>query len=146
MADTTKEFTKSELEGKTKVNLINVILQLQKDNQRLSSNIKLLEKKLIAKRAETVVTEGTSVTTLQFGNLYPLTESWINKIRFVLKQVNRPMRSEEIIAVLINNDRLFRTFRNKGKYLSTYLTRAKDSGRIIVLQRPGEKSKWYELP
>lgn len=141
------KITKQILIAKTKGSLVNLVLKLQDENQKLHSKITLIEMRLknTFRKSKTIDDE-PNPATLQFGNAYPLSDSWINKILFVLKQVKRPMRSAEIILVLTNNDRLFRTFKNKEKYLSTYLTRAKNSKRIIVTQSDGEKSKWYELP
>lgn len=138
-------YTKASLNTKTKAELIKLIGGLQRQNKALKQQLgnKTAKDK---ERALRPVVDEDGISALRLGVNYPLTASWIEKMLFILKTVNRPMRSAEIIEVLINNDVLFRAFKNKEKILSTYLNRAKNSKRILVTEQTGIKGKWYDLP
>lgn len=139
------DYTKASLHAKTKAELIKLIVALQRQNKALKAQLENKKKK-DKERALRPVVDEDGIRTLRLGANYPLTASWIEKVLFVLKTVNRPMRSNEIIEVLMNHDVLFRAFKNKEKILSTYLNRAKNSKRILVTEQTGIKGKWYDLP
>ena len=139
------DYSKTVLTTKTKVELIKLVLGLNRQNKALKEQLEDKKKKEKERALRPVVNE-EAITTLRLGADYPLTASWMEKVLFILKTVNRPMRSAEIIEVLMNNDVLFRTFKSKEKILSTYLTRAKTAKRILVTEKAGIRAKWYDLP
>ena len=65
---------------------------------------------------------------------------------FVLKEAKRPLRSSDIIEVLLKNDITFRTITNKQKGLSTHLTKALKYGRIIGTKQKGQNGYVFSLP
>ena len=95
---------------------------------------------------QSVAEEYKRVADLKLGNSFDINASWIDKIVFVLKDANRPLRSAEIIEVLLKNDITFRTITNKQKGLSTHLTKALKYGRIIGTRQKGQNGYVFSLP
>lgn len=95
---------------------------------------------------QSVAEEYKRVADLKLGNSFDINASWIDKIIFVLKEANRPLRSVEIIEVLLKNDITFRTITNKQKGLSTHLTKALKYGRIIGTKQKGQNGYVFSLP
>jgi hypothetical protein len=95
---------------------------------------------------QSVAEEYKRVADLKLGNSFDINASWIDKIVFVLKEANRPLRSAEIIEVLLKNDITFRTITNKQKGLSTHLTKALKYGRIIGTKQKGQNAYVFSLP
>jgi hypothetical protein len=83
---------------------------------------------------------------LKLGNTFNANASWVDKIVFVLKDAGRPLRSSEIIEILLKNDITFRTITNKQKGLSTHLTKALSYGRIIGEKQKGQNGYLFRLP
>ena len=83
---------------------------------------------------------------LKLGKAYNIDATWIDKIVFVLKAAGRPLRSSEIIEVLLKNDVTFRTITNYQKGLSTHLTKALNYGRIIGTKQKGQNGYLFSLP
>jgi hypothetical protein len=50
------------------------------------------------------------VADLKLGNTFNANASWVDKIVFVLKEADRPLRSSDIIDVLLKNDISFYLF------------------------------------
>lgn len=86
------------------------------------------------------------VADLKLGNSFNANASWVDKIVFVLKEAGRPLRSSEIIEVLLKNDITFRTITNKQKGLSTHLSKALKYGRIIGEKQKGQNGYLFSLP
>ena len=95
---------------------------------------------------QSVAEEYKRVADLKLGNSFDINASWIDKIVFVLKEANRPLRSADIIEVLLKNDITFRTITNKQKGLSTHLTKALKYGRIIGTKQKGQNGYVFSLP
>ena len=83
---------------------------------------------------------------LKLGNTYNINAAWIDKIVFILKAGGRPMRSSEIIEVLLKNDVTFRTLTDHQKGLSAHLTKALKYGRIIGTKQKGQNGYVFSLP
>lgn len=83
---------------------------------------------------------------IKLGNVYNVNWNWVDKIVFILKQANRPMRSADIIEVLYKNDIEFRTWTDPQKSLSPHLTKALKYGRIIGEKQKGQNGYLYSLP
>jgi hypothetical protein len=83
---------------------------------------------------------------LKFGNTYNVNWTWVDKIVFVLKKADRPLRSSEIIEYLTKNDGAFRYWENPQKSLSAHLTKARKYGRIIGIRQKGQNGYLFKLP
>ena len=86
------------------------------------------------------------VADLKLGNTFNANATWVDKIVFVLKEAGRPLRSSDIIDILLKNDISFRTITNKQKGLSTHLTKALKYGRIIGTKQNGQNRYLFSLP
>ena len=93
-----------------------------------------------------ITEEYKRIADLKLGNAFNINASWIDKIVFVLKEAGRPLRSADIIDVLLKNDITFRTITNKQKGLSTHLTKALKYGRIIGTKQKGQNGYLFSLP
>lgn len=116
----------------------------KKEIEFLNKKIKELFKKLA--QEEVYKEQYKKVADLKLGNTFNANASWVDKIVFVLKEANRPLRSSEIIEVLLKNDIAFRTITNKQKGLSTHLTKALGYGRIIGTKQKGQNGYLFSLP
>lgn len=146
------------LQQKSKEELIAYVLDLQKRDKELFdlllSNFergkekdkknKDLEENLIKTRVE--MADYKRVADLTLGRTYDIRATWIDKIVFVLKAAERPLRSSEIIAVLWKADPFFRTLTDKQKGLSAHLTKALKYGRIIGIKQKGQNGYLFSLP
>lgn len=86
------------------------------------------------------------VADLKLGKAYDINANWIDKIVFVLKAARRPLRSSEILNILLKNDIAFRTLADQRKALSAHLNRAMKYGRIIGKKYKGENGYSFKLP
>ena len=146
------------LQGQTKEELINRLLDLQQRDKELVEKYKLHTKEiqnykirfeeLFKMHAHTqIITEDYKrIVDLKLGNTYNINNTWINKIVFVLKAAGRPLRSSEIIEVLSKNDLTFRTLTDPQKGLSAHLTKALKYGRIIGTKQKGQNGYLFSLP
>lgn len=153
----------------TKQELVDKVLELQEANKKLfddyakihrskknntatsKKEIAFLNSKieeLLSKLAKEQVykEQYKKVADLKLGNTFNANASWVDKIVFVLKEANRPLRSSEIIEILLKNDIAFRTITNKQKGLSTHLTKALGYGRIIGTKQKGQNGYLFSLP
>jgi hypothetical protein len=165
-----KYLGKLVLEQSSKDELINKVLQLQERDKELmdkltamyqskreageshketieeyKKRIEELIKKLV--HYEVVSEEYKRVADLKLGNTYNINATWIDKIVFVLKAAGRPLRSSEIIEVLLKNDMMFRTLTgDHQKGLSAHLTKALKYGRVIGTKQKGQNGYMFSLP
>jgi hypothetical protein len=153
----------------TKQELVDKVLELQEANKKLfddyakihrskknntatsKKEIAFLNSKieeLLSKLAKEQVykEQYKKVADLKLGNTFNANASWVDKIVFVLKEANRPLRGSEIIEILLKNDIAFRTITNKQKGLSTHLTKALGYGRIIGTKQKGQNGYLFSLP
>jgi hypothetical protein len=104
--------------------LIKLVLDLQLKNSGLESDLKFHKEKInelfeklvhfeqeIAQQ-KLISEKHLQAFDLKLGNTFNINATWIDKIVFVLKSTGRPMRSSEIIEVLLKNDKTFRTGMN----------------------------------
>lgn len=164
-----KYLGKLVLEQSSKDELINKVMQLQERDKELMDKLTAMYnskreageshketieeykkriEELIKKLAhyEVVAEEYKRVADLKLGNTYNINATWIDKIVFVLKAAGRPLRSSEIIDVLLKNDMMFRTLTDHQKGLSAHLTKALKYGRIIGTKQKGQNGYIYSLP
>lgn len=80
------------------------------------------------------------------GEGYDRSFSWISKIVFTLKAVDKPLRSVELIAILERKEPILLNHHNKGKFLSAYLNTAVKYGRIVQQKVNGVRGYYYLLP
>lgn len=71
--------------------------------------------------------------------------SWINKIVFILKKMNRPLLSSEMIAFITPYEQLLQQSRHKAQAFSAHLTKAVKYGRIRTYKLPGARGYYYVL-
>lgn len=110
----------------------------------LNRNVNELYRKLATE--EVYKEHYKKVADLKLGNTFNANATWVDKIVFVLKEASRPLRSSDIIDVLLKNDISFRTITNKQKGLSTHLTKALKYGRIIGTKQKGQNGYLFSLP
>jgi hypothetical protein len=87
-----------------------------------------------------------SISDVKLDEAYNKCKSWIDKIVFVLQIAGRPLRSSEIISMLIKYDSNFGELANPQKVLSTYFTKALKYGRIIGDKQRGQNGYLFRLP
>ncbi|MBA3662917.1 MAG: hypothetical protein H0W61_01745 [Bacteroidetes bacterium] len=165
-----KYLGKLVLEQSSKDELINKVLQLQERDKELMDKLTNLYQskreagechketieeykkrivELIKKLThyEVVAEEYKRVADLKLGNTYNINATWIDKIVFVLKASGRPLRSSEIVDILLKNDMMFRTLTgDHQKGLSAHLTKALKYGRIIGTKQKGQNGYIFSLP
>ena len=157
------------LDSQTKAELINKIMELQErdkewfdkysnlykskkeSEKRLEERIKEYESRMeevfkMHAQGQVITEEYKRLVDLKLGNTYNINATWIDKIVFVLKAAGRPMRSAEIIDVLLKNDMTFRTLTDHQKGLSAHLTKALKYGRIIGEKQAGQNGYLFSLP
>lgn len=152
------EITQAEMELLDKNQLIELSLKLQR---HCASTMKMLKNSFNAqvKCNEELRAANAEIAKLQkgfegmkgydsvnLGKTYNINATWIDKIVFVLKQTGRPMRSSEIIEVLLANDVAFGTLSNPQKGLSTHITKALKYGRIVGKRQKGRNGYLLSLP
>lgn len=158
------------LQHQTKDELINKIMELQERDKELvdlysnlykskresdkshQEDIKGYKKRIeelvkqLAK-SEVVSEEYKRVADLKLGNTYNINATWIDKIVFILKAAGRPLRSSEIVEILLKNDIMFRTLTgDHQKGLSAHLTKALKYGRIVGVKQKGQNGYLFSLP
>jgi hypothetical protein len=164
-----KYIGKFVLQTQSKEELIQKVLELQDRDKKLveqyeelyrakreSDKIHKAEMKAYESRFENVFRlhaeseiikdDYKKLVDLKLGNTYNINATWIDKIVFVLKAAGRPLRSSEIIDILLKNDVTFRTLTDPQKGLSTHLTKALKYGRIIGAKQKGQNGYIFSLP
>lgn len=77
---------------------------------------------------------------------YDKTWSWVNKIVFVLKKVNRPLLSSEIIEFVTPYELGLQYSRHRAQAFSANLNKAVKYGRVQTFKLPGSRGYYYVLP
>ena len=72
--------------------------------------------------------------------------SWVNKIVFVLKKINRPLLSAEIIAFIIPHEPVLQYSHHKAQAFSANLNKAVKYGRVRAYKLAGSRGYYYVLP
>jgi hypothetical protein len=72
--------------------------------------------------------------------------SWINKIIYILRELDKPSTSSDIVNLMLEFDEDLRFTYEKVKYLSPHFTKASKYGRIIQHKIKGIKGYYYILP
>ncbi len=153
------------LQQQTKEQLIKKVSELQEQHKKLAEeNIDLYKSQLenekviedyetrfemlfrMHAQTEIIKEDYKRIVDLKLGNTYNINATWIDKIVFVLKAAKRPLRSKEIIEVLLKNDPMFRTLTDPQKGLSAHLTAALKYGRIIGTKEKGQNGYVFSVP
>jgi len=86
------------------------------------------------------------IADLKLGKTYNVNATWIDKIVFVLKAAGRPLRSSEIIEILLKNDNTIISLTDIQRKLPPNLTKALKYGRIIGEKQKGQNGYLFRLP
>lgn len=78
--------------------------------------------------------------------IYNRNWTWITKIEYILKKCTRPMKSSEIITMLLPHESSLNITGEPQKYLSGYLNKAVKYQRILTHKIPGIRGYFYVLP
>lgn len=71
--------------------------------------------------------------------------SWVNKIVFVLKKLDRPLLSTEIIAYITPREPVLQHSHTKAQTFSANLTKAVKYGRVKAYKLLGSRGYYYVL-
>ncbi|MCF8450012.1 MAG: hypothetical protein K9G49_09110 [Taibaiella sp.] len=77
---------------------------------------------------------------------YNKSRTWVSKIVFIIAKANKPLRSAEIIALLLRREPVLHEKESKEKFLSPSLTSATKSKRLFPYKLPGVRGNFYCLP
>jgi hypothetical protein len=72
--------------------------------------------------------------------------SWITKIIFVITQSGRPLCFSELYAIMLKKDTQLGSHTNPKTYLSTALSKAKQTKRLLTHKVAGVRGDYYCLP
>lgn len=72
--------------------------------------------------------------------------SWVNKIVFVLKKIDRPLPSSEIIEFITPYEPVLKHSRFRPQAFSAHLHKAVKYGRVIAYKLGGSRGYYYTLP
>ena len=149
---------------KTVVNALNDITNMAKGNDistlRLEIRLKRLKSDLEYKQeqlnnAEAQLNEAISENKklrkqLNQPNVtkdeYEYNRTWISKIVFMVTNANKPLRSVEIIALLLPREPVLNQKVSKEKFISPFLNSAMQYERLIPFKLKGVRGNYYCLP
>lgn len=77
---------------------------------------------------------------------YNKSRTWVSKIVFIIAKANKPLRSAEIIALLLRREPVLHEKESKEKFISPSLNSAIKSKRLIPYKLPGVRGNFYCLP
>ncbi len=77
---------------------------------------------------------------------YNKSRTWVSKIVFVIAKANKPLRSAEIIALLLRREPVLHEKESKEKFISPSLNSAIKSKRLFPYKLPGVRGNFYCLP
>ncbi|WP_133162762.1 hypothetical protein [Flavipsychrobacter stenotrophus] len=79
-------------------------------------------------------------------NQYNHRDTWINKIAFIIATANKPLRSVDIIALLLMKEPVLEQKTSKEKFISAFLNIAVKYNRLIPFKLRGIRGNFYCLP
>ena len=77
---------------------------------------------------------------------YNKSRTWASKIVFIIANANKPLRSAEIIGLLLRREPVLHEKESKEKFISPSLNSAIKSKRLIPYKLPGVRGNFYCLP
>ncbi|HMG68614.1 MAG TPA: hypothetical protein VK588_13040 [Chitinophagaceae bacterium] len=149
---------------KTVANTLNDITSMEKSDdisaQRLAIRIKRLRSDLEFKQeqlnnAEAQLKEAISENKKLRRQLnqskvpkdgYEYNRTWISKIVFIVTNADKPLRSVEIIAMLLPREPVLNEKVSKEKFISPFLNSAMQYERLIPYKLKGVRGNYYCLP
>jgi hypothetical protein len=149
---------------KTVVNALNDITSMAKGNDistlRLEIRLKRLKSDLEYKqeqlnKAEAQLKEAISENKklrkqLNQPNVtkdgYEYNRTWISKIVFMVTNADKPLRSVEIIALLLPREPVLNQKVSKEKFISPFLNSAMQYERLIPFKLKGVRGNYYCIP
>ena len=142
----------------------NRIIHMEKSNEKTPSLHELVGKKLKnrleskQKELEKAITQLKQVASeneilkkqlKQYTNPkdeYNYSRTWISKIVFIVTRADKPLRSAEIIALLLKNEPVLNEKTSKEKFISPFLNSAMQYKRLIPYKLKGVRGNYYCLP
>ena len=131
----------------------NPTLRLDIRVEKLKSDLKNKQKKLDDTQAqlERVISENEQLRK-QLNRQkkpkagYDSSRTWISKIVFILTNSDKPLRSAEIIALLVPKEPVLNEKASKEKFISPFLNSAMRYQRLIPFKLKGVRGNYYCLP
>ena len=77
---------------------------------------------------------------------YENSRTWISKIVFMVMNANKPLRSVEIITLLLPREPVLHEKVSKEKFISPFLNSAMQYERLIPFKLKGVRGNYYCLP
>ena len=149
---------------KTVVNTLNDIISMEKSNdisslrlemriKRLKNNLKDKQERInnIEAQLKEAISENKKLRKqVNQPNVpkdeYENNRTWISKIVFMVTNANKPLRSVEIIALLLPREPVLNQKVSKEKFISPFLNSAIQYERLIPFKLKGVRGNYYCLP
>ena len=149
---------------KTVANTLNDIVSMEKSNdisaQRLEIKIKRLRSDLEYKQEQLNSVEAQLKQAISENKKlrkqlaqpnvpkdgYEYNRTWISKIVFIVTNADKPLRSVEIIAILLPREPVLNEKVSKEKFISPFLNSAMRYERLIPFKLKGVRGNYYCLP
>lgn len=77
---------------------------------------------------------------------YNKSRTWVSKIVFIVAKANKPLRSAEIIALLLQRESVLHEKESKEKFISPSLNAAMKFRRLLTYKLHGVRGNYYCLP
>lgn len=77
---------------------------------------------------------------------YDESRTWVSKLVFIVAQAKKPLRSADIISVLLRREPILQEKASKEKFISPSLNAAMKFKRLIPYKLHGVRGKFYCLP
>jgi len=77
---------------------------------------------------------------------YEHNRTWISKVVFMITNANKPLRSVEIIALLLPREPALNQKVSKEKFISPFLNSAMQYERLVPFKLKGVRGNYYCLP
>jgi|GEM_PF-1921665 len=132
------------LESMDKVAIIKKYLDLEADLKNARNEIEILRRLLIKSSEQYKFLQATNPHIDQSD--YDKSWSWVNKIVFVLKKINRPLRSSEIIEFITPYEPVLQRSHYRAQAFSANLNKAVKYDRVKAYKLSGSRGYYYVLP
>jgi hypothetical protein len=139
-----KERDFSLWESMDKATLIKKYIDVESDLKNAKDEIEILRKLLIKSSEQYKLLKATNPHIDQTD--YNKSWSWVNKIVFVLKKINRPLRSSEIIDFITPYEPVLQYSHHRAQSFSANLNKAVKYDRVKAYKLSGSRGYYYALP
>jgi len=116
---------------------------------KLESKQKQLDRALVQIKEVVSENETLKIHLKQYANPkdeYNYSRTWISKIVFIVTSADKPLRSAEIIALLLKREPVLNEKTSKEKFISPFLNSAMKYKRLIPYKLEGVRGNFYCLP